>query len=128
MKRVLFIDRDGTLIKEPLDTEQVDSLDKLEFIPQVFQAMHLIATHLDFELVIVSNQDGLGTELFPEEDFWPVQNAMLTAFKNEGVIFTDIFIDPTLPDENAPTRKPNIGMLFQSPIQNLLLPRRFSAN
>ena len=81
MKRVLFIDRDGTLIKEPLDTEQVDSLDKLEFIPQVFQAMHLIATHLDFELVIVSNQDGLGTELFPEEDFWPVQNAMLTAFK-----------------------------------------------
>ena len=111
MKRVLFIDRDGTLIKEPLDTEQVDSLDKLEFIPQVFQAMHLIATHLDFELVIVSNQDGLGTELFPEEDFWPVQNAMLTAFKNEGVIFTDIFIDPTLPDENAPTRKPNIGML-----------------
>lgn len=111
MKRVLFIDRDGTLIKEPLDTEQVDSLEKLEFLPSVFQAMHLIASRLDYELVIVSNQDGLGTDSFPEEDFWPAHNKMLTAFRNEGVIFTDVFIDRTLPDENAKTRKPNIGML-----------------
>jgi imidazoleglycerol-phosphate dehydratase/histidinol-phosphatase len=111
MKKVLFIDRDGTLIKEPLEDEQVDSLEKLEFIPQVFQGMHLIATHLDFELIIVSNQDGLGTDSFPEETFWPAHNKMLKAFKNEGVIFTDIFIDRSLPDENAETRKPRTGML-----------------
>ncbi|MBN1952267.1 MAG: bifunctional histidinol-phosphatase/imidazoleglycerol-phosphate dehydratase HisB [Bacteroidales bacterium] len=113
MKRVLFIDRDGTLIKEPLDTEQVDSLEKLEFLPGVFQAMHLIAKNMDYELVIVSNQDGLGTESFPEDDFWPPHNKMLEAFKNEGVIFTDVFIDRTLPDDNAQTRKPNTGMLTE---------------
>jgi imidazoleglycerol-phosphate dehydratase / histidinol-phosphatase len=111
MKKALFIDRDGTLIKEPMDNEQVDSLEKLEFVPGVFQAMHLIASQLSFELVIVTNQDGLGTDLFPEEDFWPAHNKMIQAFRNEGVVFTDVFIDRTLPDDNAPTRKPNIGML-----------------
>jgi imidazoleglycerol-phosphate dehydratase / histidinol-phosphatase len=112
MKRVLFIDRDGTLIKEPIQDEQVDSLEKLEFIPGVFQALALIAQNLDFELVMVTNQDGLGTPLFPEEDFWPAQNKMITAFENEGIIFTDVFIDRSLPIDNAPTRKPKTGMLL----------------
>jgi imidazoleglycerol-phosphate dehydratase / histidinol-phosphatase len=112
MKKVLFIDRDGTLIKEPIDDEQVDSLEKLEFIPGVFQALALIAKNLGFELVIVSNQDGLGTPLFPEELFWPAQNKMITAFENEGIIFTDVFIDRSLPVDNAETRKPKTGMLL----------------
>ena len=111
MKKVLFIDRDGTLIKEPVEDEQVDSLEKLEFIPGVFQAMGLIARNLDFEMVIVTNQDGLGSPSFPEENFWPAQNKMITAFRNEGIVFTDVFIDRSLPDDNAETRKPNIGML-----------------
>lgn len=111
MKKVLFIDRDGTLIKEPVEDEQVDSLEKLEYIPEVFQVMHLIAKNLDYELVIVTNQDGLGTESFPEENFWPAHNKMLKAFKNEGVLFTDVLIDRTLPVENAMTRKPQTGML-----------------
>lgn len=111
MKKVLFIDRDGTLIKEPLEDEQVDSLDKLEFVPGVFQALHLIASRLDYELIIVSNQDGLGTESFPEDNFWPAHNKMLKAFKNEGIVFTDIFIDRSLPVDNADTRKPRTGML-----------------
>jgi imidazoleglycerol-phosphate dehydratase / histidinol-phosphatase len=111
MKRVLFIDRDGTLIREPIEDEQVDSLEKLEFIPGVFQAMSLIAQNLDFELVIVSNQDGLGTDMFPEYTFWPAHNKMLKAFENEGIIFTDVFIDRSLPADNAPTRKPRTGML-----------------
>lgn len=111
MKRVLFIDRDGTLIKEPLEDEQVDSLEKLEFVPQVFQALHLIASRLQYELVVVSNQDGLGTDSFPEETFWPAHNKMLKAFKNESIVFTDVFIDRSLPDDNADTRKPRTGML-----------------
>jgi imidazoleglycerol-phosphate dehydratase / histidinol-phosphatase len=111
MKRLLFIDRDGTLIKEPETDLQVDSLDKLEFMPDVFSAMRSIASMLDFELVMVTNQDGLGTKSFPESDFWPAQNKMLKAFENEGVVFSDIFIDPTLPEQNAPTRKPGIAML-----------------
>lgn len=111
MKKVLFIDRDGTLIKEPETDFQVDSLEKLEFMPGVFRALYSIATLLDFELVIVSNQDGLGTKSFPEADFWPAHNKMLTAFANEGIVFSDIFIDPTLPAENAPTRKPGTAML-----------------
>jgi imidazoleglycerol-phosphate dehydratase / histidinol-phosphatase len=111
MKKVLFIDRDGTLIKEPIEDEQVDSLEKLEFVPGVFRALTLIANNLDFELVIFSNQDGLGTELFPEDTFWPAHNKMLKAFENEGVIFTDVFIDSSLPADNAPTRKPRTGML-----------------
>jgi imidazoleglycerol-phosphate dehydratase/histidinol-phosphatase len=111
MKKVLFIDRDGTLIKEPLVDEQVDSLEKLEFFPGVFQAMTLIAMDLDYELVIVTNQDGLGTASFPEETFWPAHNKMLKAFENEGIIFTDVFIDRSLPADKAPTRKPGTGML-----------------
>ncbi len=111
MKRVLFIDRDGTLIKEPLIDEQVDSLEKLEFVPGVFQAMSLIAMNLDFELVIVTNQDGLGTSSFPEETFWPAQNKMIKAFENEGIIFTDIFIDRSFSEENLNSRKPGIAML-----------------
>jgi imidazoleglycerol-phosphate dehydratase/histidinol-phosphatase len=111
MKKVLFIDRDGTLITEPVVDEQVDSLEKLEFIPGVFRAMNLIAGNLDFELVIITNQDGLGTESFPEENFWPAQNKMLKAFENEGVNFTDVLIDRTFPDENAFTRKPQTGLL-----------------
>jgi imidazoleglycerol-phosphate dehydratase / histidinol-phosphatase len=111
MKKVLFIDRDGTLIKEPLIDEQVDSLEKLEFVPGVFQAMTLIAMNLDFELVMVTNQDGLGTASFPEETFWPAQNKMIKAFENEGVIFTDIFIDRSLSEEKLNSRKPGIAML-----------------
>ena len=111
MKKVLFIDRDGTLIKESFEDEQVDSLEKLEFIPQVFQALNLVVRNLDFELVIVTNQDGLGTPSFPEENFWPVHNKMITAFRNEGIEFTDVFIDRSLPDDNAKTRKPKTDML-----------------
>lgn len=111
MKRVLFIDRDGTLIKEPETDFQVDSLEKLEFMPEVFRALYSIVSLLDYELVIVSNQDGLGTKSFPENTFWPAQDKMLKAFENEGIKFSAIFIDPTLPEENAPTRKPGIGML-----------------
>ncbi len=111
MKSVLFIDRDGTLIKEPETDFQVDSLEKLEFMPSVFKAMNAIVEYLDFEIVIVSNQDGLGTSSFPEETFWPAQNKMLKTFESEGVVFDEIFIDPTLPEENAPTRKPGTQML-----------------
>ncbi len=111
MKKVLFIDRDGTLIKEPIEDEQVDSFEKLEFIPGVFRALTLIAQNLDFELVIVTNQDGLGTDSFPEETFWPAHNKMMKAFKNEGIVFTDVFIDRSLPVDNADTRKPRTGML-----------------
>jgi imidazoleglycerol-phosphate dehydratase/histidinol-phosphatase len=111
MKKVLFIDRDGTLIKEPIEDEQVDSLEKLEFIPGVFQALSLIAKNLDFELVMITNQDGLGTQAFPEDAFWPAHNKMLTAFENEGIEFTDVFIDRSLPIDNANTRKPNTGLL-----------------
>lgn len=110
MKKALFIDRDGTLIVEPED-EQIDSLEKLEFIPGVFRNLHLITRNLNYEMVIVSNQDGLGTASFPEETFWPAQNKMLRAFENEGIRFNDILFDRTFPEENAPTRKPHTGML-----------------
>jgi imidazoleglycerol-phosphate dehydratase/histidinol-phosphatase len=109
-KKVLFIDRDGTLIVEPPD-EQVDSLEKLEFLPGVIVNLHKIATELDFELVMVTNQDGLGTTAFPEEKFWIVQNKMLTTLANEGILFSDILIDRTVPQNKAPTRKPGTGML-----------------
>lgn len=109
-KKALFIDRDGTLIFEPAD-EQVDSFEKLEFLPGVFRNMHLISKNLDYELVMVTNQDGLGTPSYPEETFWPVQNFVLKAFENEGVMFDDICIDRSFPHENLPTRKPGTGML-----------------
>ncbi len=110
MKKVLFIDRDGTLILEPAD-EQVNSFDKLEFYPEVFYYLKKIVSELDFDLVMVTNQDGLGTDAYPEEDFWPTQNFMRKAFKNEGIVFDDIFIDKTFTKDNAPTRKPNTGLL-----------------
>ena len=109
--RVLFIDRDGTLIVEPPMDFQVDSLEKLELMPGALRAMHFIASRLPFELVMVTNQDGLGTELFPEDTFWPAHNKMLKAFANEGVTFDDIIIDRTLPEDNAPTRKPGTALL-----------------
>jgi imidazoleglycerol-phosphate dehydratase/histidinol-phosphatase len=111
-QKILFIDRDGTMIKEPAD-EQIDSFDKLEFYPGALQYLPKIAKELDYELVLVSNQDGLGTASYPEDTFWPVQNFILQTFKNEGVMFSDICIDRTFPADNAPTRKPGTGMLTQ---------------
>ncbi len=111
MKKVLFIDRDGTLIIEPPTDYQVDSLEKLEFYPQVFRYLSMIAEELDYELVIVTNQDGLGTSSFPEEAFWPAHNKMLDAFAKESIRFSDILIDRSLPVGNAPTRKPGTAML-----------------
>ena len=110
MKKVLFIDRDGTIVIEPTDF-QLDSLDKLEFYPKAFQYLAKIANELDYELAMVTNQDGLGTDSFPEDTFWPTQNFILRAFENEGVLFDDIFIDRSFPADNAPTRKPRTGML-----------------
>ena len=110
MKKVLFIDRDGTLIVEPPD-EQIDSLEKLEFVPGAITTMSRIAKQLDFELVMVTNQDGLGTDSFPEKDFWPAQNKMLQTLAGEGVVFDDILIDRSFPADNAPTRKPRTGLL-----------------
>jgi imidazoleglycerol-phosphate dehydratase/histidinol-phosphatase len=111
MKKVLFIDRDGTLIKEAPPTYQIDNFSKLEFYPHVFEYMHRIATEFDYELVMVSNQDGLGTETFPEDTFWPVQNFVTKSFENEDVHFTAFYFDRTFAKDNAPTRKPNTGML-----------------
>ncbi|WP_413532811.1 bifunctional histidinol-phosphatase/imidazoleglycerol-phosphate dehydratase HisB [Empedobacter brevis] len=110
MKRVLFIDRDGTLILEPADY-QVDSFSKLEFYPEVFFYLGKIAKELDYELVMVTNQDGLGTPANPEELFWPIQNFVVKAFENEKVKFEDIYIDKTFAYENAPTRKPGTALL-----------------
>jgi len=110
MKKVLFIDRDGTLVREPED-EQIDSLEKLEFYPGVFQYLARIATELEYELVMVTNQDGLGTASFPEETFWPAHNKILKAFENEGVRFSEVLIDRSFPHEHLPTRKPGTAML-----------------
>ncbi|MCK5691881.1 MAG: bifunctional histidinol-phosphatase/imidazoleglycerol-phosphate dehydratase HisB [Bacteroidales bacterium] len=111
MKKVLFIDRDGTLIKEPPVDYQVDSLEKLEFMPGVFRNLNKLRNYTDFELVVVSNQDGLGTDAFPEEDFKAPHEKFLEAFRNEGVEFDAILIDPSMPEENSPMRKPRTGML-----------------
>lgn len=110
MKKILFIDRDGTLVLEP-DDEQIDSLEKLEFYPEVFTYLGKISKELDYELVMVTNQDGLGTKSFPEEFFWPAHNKLLNSLKNEGVTFSEIFIDRSFPNDNASTRKPRTGML-----------------
>ena len=110
MKKILFIDRDGTLLLEP-DDEQIDSLEKLEFYPEVFTYLGKISKELDYELVMVTNQDGLGTKSFPEEFFWPAHNKLLNSLKNEGVTFSEIFIDRSFPNDNASTRKPRTGML-----------------
>lgn len=111
MKKVLFIDRDGTLVIEPPVDYQLDSLEKLEYYPGVFQWLSRIATELDYELVMVTNQDGLGTDSFPEDTFWPAQNKIIQAFENEGVKFSEILIDKSFPEDNAPTRKPRTGLL-----------------
>lgn len=110
MKKVLFIDRDGTLIKEPAD-EQIDSFEKLVFYPKVFTYLSKIAKELDFEIVMITNQDGLGTDVYPENTFWPVHNFVIQSFENEGVIFEEQFIDRTFAKDNASTRKPNTGLL-----------------
>lgn len=113
MRKILFIDRDGTLIKEAPPTYQVDTFQKLVFYPDMFTWMKRIAAELDFELVMVTNQDGLGTAGYPEETFWPIQNFILQTFENEGIIFSNIHIDKTFAADNAPTRKPATGMLMQ---------------
>jgi len=111
MKKVLFIDRDGTLIWEPQDTQQIDSFNVLKFLPGVFTYLGKIARELNYELVMVTNQDGLGTKSFPEDTFWPVQNFIIESFENEGVKFSEICIDKSFPADNKPTRKPGTGML-----------------
>ncbi len=111
MKKVLFIDRDGTLVIEPPDDYQLDSLEKLEFYPGVFQWLSKIALELDYELVMVTNQDGLGTDSFPEDTFWPAHNKLMQALKNENIFFAEVLIDKSFPEDNAPTRKPRTGLL-----------------
>ncbi len=112
-KKVLFIDRDGTIIKEAPPTYQLDCFNKLEFYPEVFRYLGKIAREFDYELVIVTNQDGLGTEAYPEKDFWPVHEFVMTAMQNEGVHFAKTFIDRTFPADNAPSRKPGTAMLTE---------------
>ena len=112
MKRLLFIDRDGTLIKEPAD-EQIDSFEKLEFVEGIFRNLGFIRKNLDFEFVMVSNQDGLGTDSFPEDTFWPVHNFILQTLKGEGIEFDNILIDRHFPEDNHPCRKPGTGMLTE---------------
>ncbi|MBR3530307.1 MAG: bifunctional histidinol-phosphatase/imidazoleglycerol-phosphate dehydratase HisB [Bacteroidaceae bacterium] len=110
MKRILFIDRDGTILVEPED-EQIDSFEKFQFVPGVIRNLHFIRTHLDFEFVMVSNQDGLGTDSYPEHTFWPTHHLMLQTLKGEGIEFDDILIDRSFPEDHLPTRKPGTGML-----------------
>lgn len=111
MKKVLFIDRDGTLVIEPPIDYQLDSFEKLEFYPKVFRNLQFIREKLDFEFAMVTNQDGLGTSSFPEDTFWPVHNLVMKTFQNEGVTFDEVYIDRSFPEDNAPTRKPRAGML-----------------
>ncbi|WP_339606698.1 bifunctional histidinol-phosphatase/imidazoleglycerol-phosphate dehydratase HisB [uncultured Roseivirga sp.] len=113
MKKILFIDRDGTIIVEPKTDFQVDSLEKLEFLPGAISNLRKIAEQLDYLLVMVTNQDGLGTDSFPEDTFWPAQNKMLKTLEGEGVVFDEIIIDRTFAHENAPTRKPGTALLTQ---------------
>ncbi len=109
-QRYLFIDRDGTLIESPPPGGQIDSFSKFHFYPYIITWMHEIAK-LDFKLVMVSNQNGLGTDMFPEKDFWPVQNFMMETFANEGVIFSEVILDSSLPAEESPLRKPRTGRM-----------------
>src|SRR5919112_2692584 len=109
MKRILFIDRDGTLIKEAPPTYQIDSFDKLTFYPHVFEYMGKIARELDYELVMITNQDGLGSASFPENTFTPVHEMVMKTFEGEGIHFSEVLIDRALPAENAIMRKPNTG-------------------
>ncbi|MEM9885173.1 MAG: bifunctional histidinol-phosphatase/imidazoleglycerol-phosphate dehydratase HisB [Bacteroidota bacterium] len=111
MKRLLILDRDGTLIVEPADDPQIDALEKLTFYPKVFRYLSRILEELDFEAVMITNQDGLGTAVFPEEGFWAVQNKMVEAMRGEGIEFDEVLIDRSFPEEHAPTRKPRTGLL-----------------
>jgi imidazoleglycerol-phosphate dehydratase/histidinol-phosphatase len=111
MKKVLFIDRDGTLIKEAPPTYQIDHIEKLVFYPGAISYMSRIAKEFDFELAMVSNQDGLGTSSFPKEDFEPLHQLVIATFSGEGVVFDEQFIDPSLPEQQSPNRKPGVGML-----------------
>jgi imidazoleglycerol-phosphate dehydratase / histidinol-phosphatase len=113
VKKILFIDRDGTLIKEAPPTYQVDSLTKFVFYPDMFLYMRKIAAEFDYELVMVTNQDGLGTTSFPEETFWPVHNLLMTSLQNEAIHFKEVFIDKSFASENVPTRKPGTAMLVK---------------
>jgi imidazoleglycerol-phosphate dehydratase/histidinol-phosphatase len=113
MKKLLILDRDGTLIVEPPEDYQVDSLEKLEFLPGVFRYLSRIVDELDYELVMITNQDGLGTESYPEDTFWPAHNKMMQAFANEGIRFRSVHIDRTFKHENAPTRKPGTGLMTE---------------
>jgi imidazoleglycerol-phosphate dehydratase / histidinol-phosphatase len=112
-KRLLFIDRDGTLVLEPPVDYQLDSLEKLEFYPGVFRNLSFIREKLDFQFIMVTNQDGMGTASFPEETFWPAHNKVLKAFENEGIVFDAIHVDRSMPEDHAPTRKPRTGMLTE---------------
>ena len=121
MKKVLFIDRDGTLALEPADY-QLDALEKLVFYPEVFTYLGKIAREMDYELVMVTNQDGLGTDSFPEDNFWPVHQLLLNSFASEGIVFNEVLIDRSFPADNAPTRKPRTGLLnnyLNNPAYNL---------
>lgn len=113
MKRILFIDRDGTLINEAPPTYQLDSFDKLRFYPHMFEYMSRIAKEFDYELVMVTNQDGLGTDSFPEDSFWPLHHLVMKSLEGEGIHFNKVFIDRTYPKDKAPTRKPGTGMLTE---------------
>ena len=123
-KKVLFIDRDGTLILET-DDFKIEKFEKLIFFPKVFQYLGRIARELDYELVMVTNQDGLGTEAFPEKDFWEVQNFIVKTFDNEDIHFEKVFIDKSYPEENLPTRKPGTGMLTEYFSDKYDLPNSF---
>ncbi|MFN8243791.1 MAG: histidinol-phosphatase [Ferruginibacter sp.] len=112
MKKILFIDRDGTIIKEAPPEYRVDAFSKLEFYPHVFRYLGAIARELDFELVMVTNQDGLGRPEFPFEKFQPVHDLVMKSFGNEGIVFSAVHIDDTYPEEHKPTRKPGTGMLL----------------
>lgn len=111
MKKILFIDRDGTIVIESPVDYQLDSLEKLEFYPSVFSYLSKIANELDYELIMVTNQDGLGTKSFPKETFWPIQNKIIKAFENEGVGFSEVLIDKSFPEDNLSTRKPGTALL-----------------
>ncbi len=110
MKRILFIDRDGTILREPED-EQIDSFEKFSFLPDCIGTLSFLRKHTDYLMVMVSNQDGLGTDSYPESDFWPTHNLMLDILKGEGVEFDAIHLDRSFPEDNLPTRKPGLGML-----------------
>lgn len=110
MKKVIFIDRDGILMEEP-QNEQIDSIEKVRFLPGMFTYLGEIAQKMDFELVMVTNQDGLGTDVYPESDFWPIQELLMRSLKGEGILFEDVCIDRSFAKDNSPYRKPNTGLL-----------------